>query len=112
MMAEIALLQRISVFLGHPVYALSVVLFSLILSTGIGSLASERVPLDSSARLVGWSALTSLYLLAPAFRGCPTSCSGLRARACLSEPDWRSWFSRRPASSWASVFRPECGWCR
>ena len=51
-------------FLGHPVYALSVVLFSLILSTGVGSLASERVPLDSSSRLIGWSALTSLYLLA------------------------------------------------
>ena len=64
MMAEIALLQRISVFLGHPVYSLSVVLFSLILSTGVGSLASERVPLDSSYRLIGWSALTSLYLLA------------------------------------------------
>lgn len=64
MMAEIALLQRISVFLGHPVYALSVVLFSLILSTGVGSLASERVPLDSSPRLIGWSALTSVYLVA------------------------------------------------
>jgi hypothetical protein len=63
MMAEIALLQRMSVFLGHPVYALSVVLFSLILSTGIGSLASERFGLDSRLRLIGWSALTGLYLL-------------------------------------------------
>ncbi len=63
MMVEIALLQRISVFLGHPVYALSIVLFSLILSTGVGSFASERVPLDSSPRLIGWSALTSAYLL-------------------------------------------------
>jgi hypothetical protein len=63
MMAEIGLLQRISVFLGHPVYALSVVLFSLILSTGIGSLVSERVALDSGGRLVGWAVLTSLYLL-------------------------------------------------
>jgi spermidine synthase len=63
MMAEIGLLQRISVFLGHPVYALSVVLFSLILSTGIGSLVSERAPLDSSGRIVGWAVLTSLYLL-------------------------------------------------
>lgn len=63
MMAEIGLLQRISVFLGHPVYALSIVLFSLILSTGIGSLVSERVPLDSSGKLIGWSVLTSLYLL-------------------------------------------------
>jgi hypothetical protein len=64
MMVEIALLQRISVFLGHPVYALSVVLFSLILSTGLGSLASERAKLGSGPQLVGWSALTSLYLLA------------------------------------------------
>lgn len=64
MMVEIALLQRISVFLGHPVYALSVVLFSLILSTGIGSLASERAKLGSGPRLIGWSALTSAYLLA------------------------------------------------
>lgn len=64
MMVEIALLQRISVFLGHPVYALSVVLFSLILSTGIGSLASERMPLDSNSRLIGWSALASVYLFA------------------------------------------------
>jgi len=64
MMVEIALLQRISVFLGHPVYALSVVLFSLILSTGIGSLVSERTPLHSNFRLIGWSALTSVYLIA------------------------------------------------
>src|SRR5215212_7107116 len=64
MMAEIALLQRISVFLGHPVYALSIVLFSLILSTGIGSLASEPLPLDTCPKLIGWSALVGLYLLA------------------------------------------------
>ena len=62
MMTEIALLQRMSVFLGHPVYALSIVLFSLILSTGVGSLASERAPLATSGRLIAWSGLTSLYL--------------------------------------------------
>ena len=63
MMAEIGLLQRMSVFLGHPVYALSVVLFSLILSTGLGSLASERFHVDGAFRLIAWSTLTSLYLL-------------------------------------------------
>jgi hypothetical protein len=63
MMAEIALLQRMSVFLGHPVYALSVVLFSLILSTSAGSLASERLPLSTRPRLLAWSALTGFYLL-------------------------------------------------
>ena len=67
MMAEIALLQRMSVFLGHPVYALSIVLFSLILATGLGSFVSERFPLDSGAKLASWAALTGLYLLVMPF---------------------------------------------
>jgi spermidine synthase len=64
MSIEIGLLQRMSVFLGHPIYSLSVVLFSIILTTGIGSLTSDSLPLDSRARLISWSVLTSGYLLA------------------------------------------------
>ncbi len=45
MLLEIAMIQRLSVFLGHPVYALGVLLFAFILSTGIGSFISERLPL-------------------------------------------------------------------
>jgi hypothetical protein len=45
MLVEIALIQRLSVFLGHPVYALGVLLFALIASTGIGSFISESLPL-------------------------------------------------------------------
>jgi len=45
MFVEIALIQRFSVFLGHPTYALGILLFTLIASTGIGSLLSERLPL-------------------------------------------------------------------
>ena len=45
MLLEIALIQRLSVFLGHPVYALAVLLSVFILSAGIGSLLSERLPL-------------------------------------------------------------------
>jgi hypothetical protein len=67
MMVEIALLQRMSVFLGHPVYALSVVLFSLILWTGFGSMASERVPLASTGELVAWSMASAAYLFALPF---------------------------------------------
>jgi hypothetical protein len=67
MMVEIALLQRMSVFLGHPVYALSIVLFSLILSTGFGSMASERVRLAGPGMLVGWSVATAAYLFALPF---------------------------------------------
>jgi len=62
MMTEIGLLQRFSVFLGHPVYALSIVLFSLILATGLGSLISDRLPLNSQVRLAGWSVLVASYL--------------------------------------------------
>ena len=62
MLVEIGLLQRMSVFLGHPVYSLSVLLFSLILATGLGSLVSDRYPLNSQARLLGWSVLTGLFI--------------------------------------------------
>src|SRR5947209_18307039 len=53
-----------SVFLGHPVHALSVVLFSLILATGIGALVSEKFPLNSAPRLFVWAIVTALYIIA------------------------------------------------
>jgi hypothetical protein len=37
MLIEISQLQRLTVFLGHPVYALGVVLFTILLFSGIGS---------------------------------------------------------------------------
>src|SRR5262249_24415707 len=64
MMIEIALLQRMSVFLGHPVYALSVVLFSLILWTGFGSMASENIRLAGAGKLVDWSIASAAYSFA------------------------------------------------
>ena len=64
MSVEIGLLQRMSVFLGHPVYSLSVVLFSLILSTGAGSLLSDRLALDGAGKFAAWSAITGAYLMA------------------------------------------------
>jgi hypothetical protein len=45
MFVEIALIQRLSVFLSHPTYALGLLLFTIILSTGVGSYLSERLPL-------------------------------------------------------------------
>jgi spermidine synthase len=63
MMVEIGLLQRMSVFLGHPIYSLSFVLFSIILATGIGSMISDRVPLDGPRRLFAWAVAIALYLL-------------------------------------------------
>jgi hypothetical protein len=45
---EMAMMQQLSIFLGHPIYSLAVVLAGLVLSTGIGSLVSDRLPLRSA----------------------------------------------------------------
>lgn len=49
MLTEMAMMQQLSVFLGHPIYSLIVVLTGLTLATGIGSLASEQLHLNSNA---------------------------------------------------------------
>lgn len=46
MLIEISQLQRLTVFLGHPSYSLSVVLFSLLVSSGLGSLSTARIGAD------------------------------------------------------------------
>jgi hypothetical protein len=62
MFGEIALLQYFSVYLGHPTYSLSVCLFSLILASGLGSLASVKLCLDRPWKLIFWGGVTALYL--------------------------------------------------
>ncbi|MGB2694699.1 MAG: hypothetical protein WBD55_05860 [Dehalococcoidia bacterium] len=52
LLLEVAQLQRLIIFLGHPTYALSVLLFSLLIFSGLGSLATERLlNAGSTARL-------------------------------------------------------------
>jgi hypothetical protein len=51
MLLEVALLQRFVLLLGHPVYSLTVTLFSLLLGTGVGSLISRRVPIERVRRI-------------------------------------------------------------
>jgi hypothetical protein len=63
MFVEIGLIQRLGTFLGHPVYALAIGLFGIILSTGIGSLASEQLPLGFGPRIIIWAGLLGLYLV-------------------------------------------------
>jgi hypothetical protein len=48
MMVEMGMMQQLSIFLGHPIYSLVVVLAGLILFSGIGSLASDRLQLNAS----------------------------------------------------------------
>ncbi len=67
MLIEIAQMQRLIVFLGHPVFGLSVVLFTLLLFGGIGSMTVGR---ESPQR-------PSLAAPRPALRGpvCDRSCN-------------------------------------
>jgi hypothetical protein len=50
-LVEVALIQQFVLFLGHPTYALTVVIFSLLVSSGAGSYASRSVIGKSSGRL-------------------------------------------------------------
>jgi hypothetical protein len=56
MLIEVAVLQRFVLLLGHPVYSLTVTLFSLLLGTGLGSAWSRRFP-DRELRRIGAIAL-------------------------------------------------------
>jgi hypothetical protein len=54
MTLEIAQMQRLNIFLGHPTYGLSVVLFSLLLSSGIGSYTTQKLSVKDGVRRLGW----------------------------------------------------------
>jgi predicted membrane-bound spermidine synthase len=61
MVAEVALVQRMHVVLGHPTLALVVVLAALLVAMGVGSALSPRVVKD--ARAVSFVALVVAALL-------------------------------------------------
>ncbi|MBI3282422.1 MAG: hypothetical protein HYZ57_21600 [Acidobacteria bacterium] len=68
---QVALIQRFVLFLGHPTYALTVIVFSMLVSSGLGSYFSHRIVAQSGARLrtvlMAVAALViMLALLAPA----------------------------------------------
>jgi hypothetical protein len=58
-LVEIAFIQRFVLFLGHPTYALTVVIFLLLLSSGAGSLLSRQWLSEASR---GWIPLGALIL--------------------------------------------------
>ena len=66
LLLEIALIQRFVLFLGFPTYALSVVLFSLLAFTGIGSLLSTRLG-DARRTLIGALAFACVLIAVAAF---------------------------------------------
>jgi len=72
MLIEVSILQRFVLLLGHPVYSLTVTLFSLLLGTGLGSAWSRRLEGPSLLRAAAWAlaliavmAMISMVALAP-----------------------------------------------
>jgi hypothetical protein len=63
MFVQIPFLQRFSVYLGHPTYTFSIILFLMILAAGFGSVRSERVDVEGSKRLVFVPAGISVLVL-------------------------------------------------
>src|SRR5207237_10523519 len=51
MLLEVSLLQRFVLLLGHPVYSLTVTLFSLLLGTGLGAAWSRRFEMNALRRI-------------------------------------------------------------
>ncbi len=59
MLVEISQMQRMVIFLGHPTYGLSVVLFALLLASGLGSYTTQKINNPGMVR----SAVVRLALL-------------------------------------------------
>jgi hypothetical protein len=87
MFVEIGMMQRLSGFLGHPVYSLAILLFSLILSTGIGSFASDRLSSAAIRRLafaIVPMTVALPFLLASIIEAMETSGMPLRIAASIA----------------------------
>ncbi|UCH34077.1 MAG: hypothetical protein JSV65_16215, partial [Armatimonadota bacterium] len=63
MLVEIPLIQRFILFLGHPIYALSVILFSLLVFGGIGASLTARWAPEHAARAAAAAAGLLVVLL-------------------------------------------------
>jgi hypothetical protein len=84
---EIPLMQRFILFLGQPVYAFTAVLASLLLFSGLGSLASAQLPTRRVLLLLIVAILVyplGLTLLFRTFLGSPLALRLLATALCLA----------------------------
>src|SRR5262249_54697469 len=83
MLIEVSVLQRFVLLLGHPVYSLTVTLFSLLLGTGLGAAMSRRIPDDRlrGAAARGLLTIAALAIVIAAVGAARVSCAVLMARA-------------------------------
>ncbi len=74
---QVALIQKFVLFLGHPTYALTVIIFSMLLSSGCGSFASKKLVRYEMRRLVPVLCIVVLGNILLAFVVSPISESGV-----------------------------------
>ncbi len=83
MAVEVALLQVMSLYLGHPLYSMAVVLFGLLVASGAGSWLSDRI----QPQPVLWSlplAITAVALLHPLAFAWPLTSNAARIGLALA----------------------------
>jgi hypothetical protein len=69
-LVEVAFIQRFVLFLGHPTYALTVVIFLMLLASGAGSLASRKwLPVGRAIWLPLLAIITALLMYVAALPG-------------------------------------------
>jgi hypothetical protein len=51
---QVALIQKFVLFLGHPTYALTVIVFSMLISSGLGSFFSRKIVQSASGIRLNW----------------------------------------------------------
>jgi spermidine synthase len=63
MLVEMSQVQRLAIFLGHPVYSLSVVLFSLLVASGGGSLSTRDAAVNLRRARVRMALLLTILIV-------------------------------------------------
>src|SRR5207302_9854778 len=70
-MIQVALIQKFVLLLGHPAYALTVIVFSMLVASGAGSYWSRRIVVDRDSRLMQVLAAVAVLVGALAFAVSP-----------------------------------------
>jgi hypothetical protein len=68
---QVALIQKFVLLLGHPTYALIVIVFSMLVASGLGSFVSNRIVGGDDARLVKILAGVAILVAMLAFGATP-----------------------------------------
>jgi hypothetical protein len=79
---QVALIQKFVLLLGHPTYALVVIIFSMLVASGIGSFFSRRVIADDDGRLARLLCAIAILVTALAFGARPLT------EAAATSPLW------------------------